>query len=107
MIGVLLLMKGNNMKHIKKFDKSGYRIKKPGEEFVCDVCGIGEKAYDKIHPWNNFAYLRDPLASFRLSIDGSVLCGACNKEKQLESLFKLLDARDEKMKKENNKNGKS
>lgn len=86
-------------KDTKKFSSDGYRMRiDKNEEFFCDKCGIGEKDYDKIHPWSNWNYNRDPLASFRLSTNGGVLCGACHKEKELEDLFKLMDARDEKIK---------
>ena len=62
----------------------------------CAICGISEKAYDKIHPWSVFNYNRDELASFRICANGDIICGACHKERQLEKLFKLMDARENK-----------
>ena len=65
---------------------------------TCDRCGITKEKHDIKYPWSPYAWARHKYASFRLGQDGSVLCGLCASEKQLEELFALMDARDKKFK---------
>ena len=63
---------------------------------TCDKCGITKEAFKQKKSY--YFYSLNPAeksqASFQLGYDGSVLCYDCHKEKQLESLFKQMDARD-------------
>ena len=54
---------------------------------TCDTCGKKEV---KDRNWR-----QHPDQCFRLGNNGSVLCGACHREKELADLFRLMDARDE------------
>lgn len=67
---------------------------------TCDKCGITKAQREKLPPMptgiGHPEYCE--TKSFRLDYDGSVLCPECHKEKQLESLFRLMDARDKKRK---------
>lgn len=56
---------------------------------TCDKCGAKENKQ------SNYYQLR-PEESFRLGFNGEVWCAKCHKEKELESLFNLMDARDKR-----------
>lgn len=57
---------------------------------TCDICGIKEEKVE-------FEYQRK-RPGFRLGWNGEVLCGKCHQEKELKSLFSMMDARDAKRK---------
>lgn len=81
---------------IEVVTKDGYNLDKD----VCDRCGITQKEAEK-HPVatgiNHPQYKYS--TSFYLGTDGSVLCARCHKEKELEDLFKTMNARDAARKK--------
>jgi hypothetical protein len=61
----------------------GYNLEKD----TCDACGV------KREPPPRFEYLRKQ-PSFRLGHNGEVWCDTCYRERELESLFKLMDKRE-------------
>lgn len=64
---------------------------------TCDICGITKEKAKK-HPIKtgidhpDYAY----TTSFSLSYDGGVYCAKCNRERELEKLFKSMDAYEAK-----------
>jgi len=66
------------------------------DKSTCDRCGITKEEHNKRYPWSPHHWNRHKHASFSLGYDGSVLCGLCASEKQLEELFAIMDAREEK-----------
>lgn len=55
---------------------------------TCDVCGKKKEVVE-------FDYQRKQ-ASFRLGYNGEVWCGECHQEKELKSLFDMMDKKDKK-----------
>lgn len=67
---------------------------------TCDICNISEEERNKKPPMqtgiNHPVYCE--TKSFSLGYDGSVLCPERAKEKNLESLFVMMDEKDKKRK---------
>jgi ribosomal protein S27AE len=70
----------------------------PADKLICSRCGkskaqrLLEPAFDTGINHPEYRYSK----SFMLSYTGRVTCPECHKEEELESLFKLMDARDAK-----------
>ena len=56
---------------------------------TCDRCGVNEKNGQYVT--ETYAYGRTGKSnSFRLALDGGVLCAPCHQEKQLTDLFNKM-----------------
>lgn len=58
---------------------------------TCDICNVTKKEYHEKHGTPSYFDKENMWKSFQLDTKGGVLCGHCHKEKQLESLFNLMD----------------